>query len=127
MTTLSLLDQPPDDDRAAGSELLEQRWAGFHGGLLSIVGPGHATAIAVHVIVGALFALALHRFSRLVCSQTRALVGALATFARRISALAIPQRAVYRRATLWSWARKPPLLSLGLANRPPPIPFTIAA
>ncbi len=110
-----------------GSELLEQRMAGFNGGLASIVGAGHATAIVVHVIVGLLFAFALYRFSRFICAQTRILVGAIARFARRVDPPAALPYPASRHVNLWASARKPPLLALGLANRPPPVPFTIAA
>ena len=110
-----------------GSELLEQRWAGFNGGLASIVGSGHATAVVVHVFIGVLFAFALHRFSRFVCSQTRQLVGAIARFARHISAQGLPPAAGYRHVDLWASVRGPSLLALGLANRPPPASSTIAA
>jgi hypothetical protein len=109
-------------------ELLEQRGSGFSGGLTSIVGPGHATAIVVHALVGLVFALALYRVSRFVCAETRAVAYALATFLRRITT----QRASVTHATrlplrLFASGRKPPLLALGLANRPPPATSTIAA
>jgi hypothetical protein len=110
-----------------GSELIEQRWAGFNGGLASIVGAGHGTAIAVHVMIGVLFAFCLHRVARFICRQTRILVGAIALFARRITPLSPPSTSAYRHVNLWASARKPPLLALGLANRPPPHSFANAA
>jgi hypothetical protein len=109
-------------------ELLEQRGSGFSGGLTAIVGPGHATAIVVHALVGLVFALALSRVSRFVCAQTRGVAYALSIFLRRVTT----DRASVATATrlplrLFASGRKPPLLALGLANRPPPAASTIAA
>jgi len=109
-------------------ELFEQRWSGFDGGLTAIIGPGHATAIIMHALVGLVFALALYRVSRFVCAETRAVACALATFLRRVT----PERGSVTAATrlplrFFVSGRKPPLLALGLANRPPPAPSTIAA
>jgi hypothetical protein len=109
-------------------ELLEQQVSGYSGGLTAIVGPGHVTAIAVHAIVGLVFALALYHVSHFVCEETRAVACALATFLRR----AIHDRGSVTAATriplcLFVCVRKLPLLALGLANRPPPATSTIAA
>jgi hypothetical protein len=102
------------------SELLEQWLSGSAVSLASIVGVGHVTAVAVHVSVGLLFAWALHRCASFVRTQTTALAGALVRFARRLEeAQALPASA-YSRIHLWSSVRRPPLLALGLANRPPP-------
>jgi len=109
-------------------ELLEQRGSGFNGGLTAIVGPGHATAIIVHALVGLVFALALCRVSSFVCAETRAVACVLSTFLRRVTA----ERTFATAATrlplrLFASGRKPPLLALGLANRPPPSTSAIAA
>ena len=109
-------------------ELFEQRWSGFNGGLAAIVGPGHTTAIIVHALVGLVFALALCRVSRFVCAETRAIAYALFTFLRRVT----PEPGSVTAATrlplrFFVSDRKPPLLALGLANRPPPATSTIAA
>jgi hypothetical protein len=108
-------------------ELLEQRGSGFNGGLSAIVGPGHATAIIVHAVVGLVFALALNRVARFVCAETRALVYALSTFLRRATSRAAFTPATRLPLRLLASGRKPPLLALGLANRPPPATSTIAA
>jgi len=109
-------------------ELLEQRWSGFSGGLAAIVGPGHETAILVHLLVGLCFAFTLLRISRFVCEQTRVIVGAIATFLRRAAQLDdIARPAARPFVNVWASGRKPPLLALGLANRPPPAPSAIAA
>ena len=109
-------------------ELFEQRWSGFSGGLSAIVGPGHATAIIVHALIGVVFALALCRFSRFVCVEARVVACALSTFLRRVTP---PQGAVTDATRLplqfFVSGRKPPLLALGLANRPPPATSTTAA
>jgi hypothetical protein len=105
-----------------GIELLEQSWSGFGGGVAVILGPGHATAIAVHVIVGLVCALALHRVSRFVCTRDSIIAGALATFLRQVSLRHCPApAATFHPVNLWASDRKPPLLALGLANRPPPV------
>jgi hypothetical protein len=108
-------------------ELLEQRGSGFNGGLSAIVGPGHATAIIVHAAVGLLFALALNRVARFVCAEARAIVAALSTFLRRATTHAAFTPATRTPLRLLASGRKPPLLALGLANRPPPSTSTIAA
>jgi hypothetical protein len=111
-----------------GIELLEQRWSGFSGGVSAIIGPGHFTAIAVHVVVGFIFALVLYRVSRFVHVQTRIVAGAIATFLRRV----VPERSTSTQPAHLAFrvltsGRKPPLLALGLANRPPPVISTTAA
>ncbi|HEV2037395.1 MAG TPA: hypothetical protein VGQ96_02220 [Candidatus Eremiobacteraceae bacterium] len=111
-----------------GIELLEQRWSGFTGGVAAVIGPGHATAIAVHLVVGLIFAHVVYRVSRFVCSSDSTIVVAIATFLRRLSQPRRPARAGLRRhVNLWASTRKPPLLALGLANRPPPATSPLAA
>jgi hypothetical protein len=111
------------------SELLEERWSGFTGnGIGSIFGPGHATALAVHLIIGSLAAFALLRVSRYVCAQTRALVKTVAAFLRRTRVLT--QHAPppgFATSAITAAGRKLEVLSLGIANRPPPPTFAIAA
>ena len=108
------------------SELLEQHWAGFGGGLASIIGPGHITTIAVHLVVGMLFAFCLYRVSRFVCAQTKTIVSVIALFARRLVPATPKPISSYSQRTLLVCARRPALLALGLANRPPPFSFANA-
>jgi hypothetical protein len=111
-----------------GIELLEQRWSGFAGGLAAIFGPGHETAVTVHLLVGLCFAFTLLRVSRFVCEQTRAIVSVIATFLRRATQFdGAAKAAAPQLVNVWASGRKPPLLALGLANRPPPAPSAIAA
>lgn len=111
------------------SELLEERWSGFTGnGIGSILGPGHATALGVHLIIGSLAAFTLLRVSRYICAQTRALVKTFATFLRRTRALAQHiSPAGFATSAIMAAGHKLEVLSLGIANRPPPPTFTIAA
>lgn len=109
------------------TELLEQHLAGFGGGLAAVMGPSHATAILVHVIVGLIFAFVVHRAARYVCAATRVILGALAVFLRRASERLRPATEALRIANLAAFGRRPPLLALGLANRPPPIANAIIA
>jgi hypothetical protein len=110
-------------------ESCEQHLSGFHGNVLaSIAGPGHWTALAVHVFMGALFGRALWLFARYTAARTRQLVGAVTAFMRRLhaddraGAICGAQLAPHPNPL-----RKPALLSLGLANRPPPISFAFSA
>ena len=107
-------------------ELLEQHGSGFNGGLTAIVGPGHATAIIVHALVGLVFALALYRVSSFVCAETRAVAYVLSTFLRRVTAERVFATAATRLPLRLFASGKPPLLALGLANRPPPSTSAIA-
>jgi hypothetical protein len=108
-------------------ELLEQHLAGFNGGLAAVIGPGHATAIAVHLVVGLIFALVVCRVARYVCGATRHLVCVLATFLRRAHIRLHPTVEALRISNLAACRRRPPLLALGLANRPPPVANAITA
>lgn len=109
-------------------ELLEQHLSGFSGGLAAVMGPAHATAIFVHLIVGSIFAFVVHRAARSMCAATRDILGALAVFLRRASdSLHHPAGQALRLANLAACGRRPPLLALGLANRPPPIAPAITA
>jgi hypothetical protein len=111
------------------TELFEERWSGFAGdGIASILGPGHATAIVVHLIIGSLAALALLHVSRYVCAQTRTLVKTFAAFLRRAHALAqAAPPAGFATSAIAAAGRKLEVLSLGIANRPPPITSPLAA
>ena len=111
------------------TELLEEHWSGFTGdGLGSIFGPGHATALGVHLIIGSLAALVLLRVARYVSTQTRALVKTIAAFLRRTRALAQhTPPAGFATSAIMAAGRKLEVLSLGIANRPPPPTFTLAA
>lgn len=110
-----------------GIELLEQRWSGFSGGVSAVIGPGHATAIAVHLVVGLIFAHVLYRVSRFVCATERTIVVAITTFLRRLAQRRPARTGLRRHVNLWASTRKPPLLALGLANRPPPATSPLAA
>jgi hypothetical protein len=110
-----------------GSELLEQFVSGSAVGLASIIGVGHVTAVAVHAGVGLLFAWALYSFASFVRSQTAALVGVIAQFARHLDQPRSLGVTAYSRIHLWSSVRRPPLLALGLANRPPPASAALTA
>ncbi len=110
-----------------GIELLEQRWSRFNGGLAAIFGPGHETAALVHILVGLVFAFVLYRVSRFVCVKTRSIMGAIATFLRRTSLRETAKPVARPQVSLWASGSKPPLLALGLANRPPPQAFAISA
>lgn len=110
-------------------ESCEQHLSGFHGNMLaSIAGPGHWTALAVHVVMGALFGRVLWWFARYTAARTRQLVGAVAAFMRRLHAQ--PRAGILpgaQRASHPHPLRKPALLSLGFANRPPPFSFAFSA
>jgi hypothetical protein len=111
------------------TELLEERLSGFRGdGIASIFGTGHATAIAVHLIIGALAALFLLRVSRYVRAQTRSLVKTVAAFLRRARSLApIAPCAGFTTSAISAAGRKLEVLALGIANRPPPVASPLAA
>jgi hypothetical protein len=106
------------------TELIEQQASGYHGNLLaSIAGPGHVSALAIHLAVGALFALVLYRFGQFVSVRSRVLVEAVIAFVRWASML--PSgcgRAVLPVVVSPSvFAQHLSLIALGLAKRPPPI------
>jgi hypothetical protein len=109
------------------SELLEQHLAGFGGGLAAVLGPGHASAVVVHLIVGLIFAFALYRAAHYACTATPRLVGVLAIFLRRVFVQLHPTVEALRTANLAACRRRPPLLALGFANRPPPVAIAISA
>ncbi len=106
------------------TEFCEQRLSGFQGNaLLSIVGPGHATTLAVHTLLGSLAAFLLFRFARFASARTRSLVNAVVAFLGWVAlqpktGARLPQGAGSVPAF---FARKLCLISLGLANRPPPL------
>ena len=112
------------------TEFCEQRLSGFQGNaLLSIVGPGHATALAVHLLLGSLAAFLLFRFARFASARTRSLVNAVVAFLRWV-ALQPNGTAQLPHGTSsvpTFFARKLCLISLGLANRPPPITSALFA
>lgn len=106
------------------TEFCEQRLSGFEGnGLLSIVGPGHATTLAVHLLLGSLAAFFLVRFARFASARTRSLVHAVVAFLRWVALQpdGASQFAQGPSSVPAFFARKLCLISLGLANRPPPI------
>jgi len=107
-------------------ETIEQAMSGYRGGIGSIAGTGHVTAVVVHLVVGLLFALGLRRFAAFICAQTRALTDAIALFVRRVRSRLSSPSGRYRHINLWSSVRKASLLALGLANRPPPFSFATA-
>jgi hypothetical protein len=106
------------------TELIEQQASGYHGNLLaSIAGPGHASALAIHLAIGALFALILYRFGQFVSKRSRVLVEAVIAFVRWATMLpsgcgradmplVVPPSVFSQHISL---------IALGLANRPPPI------
>jgi hypothetical protein len=109
------------------TELLEQHLAGFNGGIAAVIGPAHATAVVVHLVVGLIFAFVLHRGARYVCAATRRLVGVLTIFLRRVFVGVQLSVEALRIANLAACGRRPPLLALGFANRPPPVAIAISA
>lgn len=111
------------------TELAEQRVSGFTGnGMLAIVGPGHTTAIAVHLVIGLLAALALFRASRILCAQSRTLVRVFTVFLRRSRPVLHPSPLFAHRASHIAPAgRGLEVLALGIANRPPPSTSALAA
>jgi hypothetical protein len=105
------------------TEFFEQRLSGYQGNVLaSIAGPGHASALAVHLIIGGFIALLVYTFARFVSARSRVLVDAVIAFVRWAMAYvaaggyAGPQRV----STSSVFAQRLSLISLGLANRPPP-------
>lgn len=104
------------------TELGEQRLSGFHGNALSaIAGPGHASALVVHLLIAALVTFALCRFARFATSRSSELIEAVAAFLRRAFAPAsIANTGSRLVSAACLFARRPSLLALGLANRPPP-------
>jgi hypothetical protein len=111
------------------AELAEQRLSGFEGsGLPAIIGPGHATALAVHLVVGLIAAFVLYRLASFVCEQTRALVQTFATFLRWVrdqNPAVAPSR--FQRERQLGSGRKPNVIALRLANRPPPLASAFVA
>ncbi|GEM_PF-1799134 len=104
------------------TELGEQRLSGFHGNALgAIAGPGHASAVIVHLLIAALVTFALCRFARFASSRGSGLVEAVVAFLRHACAPASTASTGRRLVGAPSlFARRPSLLALGLANRPPP-------
>ncbi len=106
------------------TEFCEQRLSGFEGNaLVSIVGPGHVTTLAVHLLLGSLAAFLLFRFARFASARTRSLVTAVVAFLRWVALQpdGVSQAPQGLSSVPAFFARKLCLISLGLANRPPPI------
>jgi len=106
------------------AELGEQRLSGFQGNAIAaIAGPGHATALGVHLLIAALVALVLCRFARFASARTSDLVEAVFTFLRHAFNARVCRSGAVRRLpdAACIFTRRLSLLSLGLANRPPPL------
>jgi len=103
-------------------ELCEQRFSGYSATALgAIFGAGHASALFVHLIVGTIIGLVIYAFAATVSSRSQIFAQAISSFLRRLRACdTTGHAAAFRRLHVRRTARKLPLLSLGLANRPPP-------
>lgn len=103
-------------------ELLEQRLSGAaHPSMAAIFGPAHASAVFVYAIVGVVLALATYAFAEAVASRSDRIACILGRFVRRprhgpVSSPLFAPRCSYIGAAFGG----APLLSLGIANRPPP-------
>ena len=105
------------------TEFCEQRLSGYTGNVLaSIAGPGHATTVAVHALIGAAVAFLLYRFARFVCARTRVLVEAVIAIVRQARGEPARDAAVRLREAFSAsvFSRNLSLIALGLAKRPPP-------
>ncbi len=105
------------------TELIEQEASGYHGNLIaSIAGPGHVSALVIHLAIGTLFALILYRFAQFVSKRSRVLVEAVIAFVRWATML--PSACVSAGTPLlvsrWAFSQHVSLIALGLAKRPPP-------
>jgi hypothetical protein len=106
-----------------GFEIAEQRLSGFQGNALgAIVGPGHASALLVHLMLALLVTFALCRFARFASERTGEFIEAVVTFLRRalVGNSTAPRitRRIGALTGFISGGRS--LLAYGLANRPPP-------
>jgi hypothetical protein len=105
------------------TEFFEQRLSGYTGNALaSIAGPGHATTVAVHALIGTAVALVLYLFARFACARTRVLVEAVIAIVRRTGWQPARDAAVRLREAFTAsvFSRDLSLIALGLAKRPPP-------
>jgi hypothetical protein len=103
-------------------ESCEQRFSGYGATALgAIFGAGHGSALFVHLIVGTIIGLVIYAFAASVSSRSQIFAQAISSFLRRLRAGdGAGHAAAFRRLHVRRTARKLPLLSLGLANRPPP-------
>jgi hypothetical protein len=109
------------------TEVCEQRLSGYQGNaLLSIVGPGHASALAVHLLVGAFIAFLVYRFAQFVAARTRVLVNAVIAFVRwaTVQPACDLQTNPPDVHSVSVFTRHVSLIALGLAKRPPPVSNT---
>ncbi|MDQ6780469.1 MAG: hypothetical protein M3Z37_04860 [Candidatus Eremiobacteraeota bacterium] len=103
-------------------ELLEQRLSGAaHPSIAAIFGPAHVSAVFVYAIVGIVLALATYAFADAVVLRSRRIACMLGSFVRRLQNGPISSPLFTPRCTFIGAAfGGAPLLSLGIANRPPP-------
>jgi hypothetical protein len=106
------------------TELCEQRLSGYQGNVLaSIAGPGHASALAVHLLLGSIIAFAVYRFSRFAAVRTRVLLEAVIAFVQWATVRTAYDGLLRLRLAFApsAFTRHVSLIALGLANRPPPV------
>lgn len=102
-------------------ELLEQHLSGASPSIAAIFGPGHVSASFVYAIVGVVLALAIYAFAGAVVSRSRRIARILGSFVRRLQNAPVGSRLVAPRCIfIGAVFGGAPLLSLGIANRPPP-------
>ncbi len=114
------------------TEFAEQRLSGIvHPSLAAVFGQGHVTAPFVQLAVGVLAALVAVAFASVACAHARELVRAARTVATVF--VSVPRRPGVRAeiralaATDSTRPKRRPLLSLRIANRPPPAIATARA
>ncbi|HEY5094189.1 MAG TPA: hypothetical protein VII69_03625 [Candidatus Eremiobacteraceae bacterium] len=107
------------------AEFVEQRVSGIvHPSVASVFGAGHFTTPFVQFVMCAVAAWAVVAFARIVCAHARQLAKAARTVTEAFAAA--PQRPTVRvvlqalLAVAASRPKRPPLLALRIANRPPP-------
>jgi hypothetical protein len=103
-------------------ELLEQHLSAFDGaGLSAIFGSGHATAAALHLLIGLLGGLGLRAVVRHACSHAPELLrlacAALAFFKQAVETASC---GLLRALALLADCAVPRPMARGMANRPPP-------
>jgi hypothetical protein len=111
------------------AEIGEQRLTGYQGNALAaIAGHGHGTALAVHFLMAALVTFALCRVAKFAAARSEAFVDAVITLLRRALIDLLSTGKMERNFTPAPilCGRGSALLSLGLANRPPPAFATFA-
>jgi hypothetical protein len=107
------------------AEFVEQRVSGIlHPSFASVMGAGHVTAPFVQFAMAAVAAWGVVAFARVVCAHASQLARAARTVTEAFAAA--PKRPIVRvalHAVLEfdaSRPKRPPLLALRIANRPPP-------